>query len=240
MNGGAFTSQAERTRDVVGTFGSGNFEPYDNALRRGSGMLRLHESTAGIKHADARPERIDVERFLAPADEGDLEAIAHIDGPVLDVGCGPGRIMRAAIGSGHLALGIDVSPVAVEIARDQGLPVLLRSVFDPLPAEGTWATVLLFDGNIGIGGDPSALLERCAQLVLDKSRGRILVETHPDPEYDTTISGIIVDEFDRESLPFPWAGVGAVALRSYASAAGLVLVREWVCHERVFAEYIRP
>jgi len=249
VNGGSLASPAERIRDVAlsdvaiseaaATFGAGNLEPYDNALRRGSGMLRLHEATAGIRRADARPARIDVERFLAPADHGDIEAIAHIHGPVLDIGCGPGRIVKAAIGSGHLTLGIDVSSVAIGIARDQGLPVLRRSVFEPIPAEGRWATALLFDGNIGIGGDPVALLERCAQLVLDEGRGRILVETHPDPEHHTTISGIIVDEFERESLPFPWAEVGVVALRSCAAAAGLILVREWFCGSRAFAEYAR-
>ena len=39
-----------------------------------------------------------------------------------------------------------------------GGPALRRSVFDPLPGEGRWGTALLLDGNIGIGGDPRALL----------------------------------------------------------------------------------
>ena len=41
-----------------------------------------------------------------------------------------------------------------------GGPALVRSVFETLPGEGRWDTVLLMDGNIGIGGDPAALLGR--------------------------------------------------------------------------------
>jgi hypothetical protein len=57
-------------------------------------------------------------------------------------------------------LGVDVSPAAVARAKGAGGAVLRRSVFDRLPAEGRWGTALLADGNIGIGGDPHALLRR--------------------------------------------------------------------------------
>ena len=96
-------------------------------------------------------------RLARLADATDDAAIRTAQGPVLDVGCGPGRMLRAAALQGHLVLGIDVAPAAVRLARGQGLPVLLRSVFDRLPGMGRWGTALLMDGNIGIGGDPSAL-----------------------------------------------------------------------------------
>ncbi|MEO6117356.1 MAG: SAM-dependent methyltransferase, partial [Pseudolysinimonas sp.] len=120
----------------------------------------------------------------------------------------------------------------------QGLPVLRRSVFHDLPAEGTWGTALLIDGNIGIGGDPESLLARCAQLVRSDG-GRVLVETHPDPSRDRAFDGIVVDDLRRESMPFPWAEVGAIPLRDHAHRAGWRLVREWMTHERAFAEYAR-
>jgi SAM-dependent methyltransferase len=236
MNGGQLSRQAERAAPA--SFGAGNGEPYDHALRRGHGTLHLHRVTGGIRRTDAGVWRIDVERFLAPADAGDLAAIANIDGPVLDIGCGPGRMVKAAIDQGHLTLGIDVSTAAVSIARDQGLPVMRTSVFDPIPAEGTWGTVLLFDGNIGIGGDPRALLERCWQLL--RPGGRILIETHADPDRDVTISGVLVDDFQRASLPFPWTEVGSRSLRADASAAGLAVTREWTAAGRSFVEYERP
>ena len=40
----------------------------------------------------------------------------------------------------------------------RGVTFLERSVFDRVPGAGRWRTALLLDGNIGIGGDPVALL----------------------------------------------------------------------------------
>ncbi len=164
--------------------------------------------------------------------------LAEARGPVLDIGCGPGRFVHAAIMAGHMTLGIDISSTAVRIAQDHGLPVLCRSVFQDLPGEGTWGSALLIDGNIGIGGDPTALLVRCADLVRADD-GRVLVETHPESDRDRIFAGTLVDDLQGESLPFPWAEVGAVALRGYASDAGLALSREWASHGRSFAEYAR-
>ena len=56
--------------------------------------------------------------------------------------------------------------------------MLQRSVFDRLPGERRWGTVLLLDGNIGIGGDPVRLLRRCADLV--RPRGQVLAEVGRD------------------------------------------------------------
>lgn len=187
----------------------------------------------------AGSSRLDVERFLAAADADDAEAVTGATGPVLDIGCGPGRLVHAAIMAGHLALGIDISPTAVEIAQENGLPVLRRSVFHALPAEGTWGTALLIDGNIGIGGDPEALLARCAELVRAEG-GRVRVETHPDPLRDRRFQGVIVDELRRESLPFPWAEVGASSLRGHARRTGWELSRQWTARGRTFAEFVRP
>lgn len=228
------------SREPVNTadFGAGAHAPYDHALRDPDRRLYLHISQDLIAD-DATTERVllDVDRFLAAADDGDAAAMHSVTGPVIDIGCGPGRIVRAAIMAGHLALGIDVSAAAVEIAQERGLPVLCRSVFHDLPSEGTWGTALLFDGNIGIGGDPQALLERCAQLMLADGTGRVLVETHPDAARDRIFEGVVVDDLARASLPFPWAEVGSIALRRYAERAGLRLVREWSHQSRFFAEY---
>lgn len=139
---------------------------------------------------------------------------AAATGPVLDIGCGRGRFVHAAIMGGHLTLGIDVSESAVRIAQEHGLPVLCRSVFQELPGEGTWGTALLLDGNIGIGGDPVALLRRCAELVRDDD-GRILVEA---PRGGRATAG---------------------TLHRYAAAAGLVACRVWSTRGRSFAEYAR-
>jgi SAM-dependent methyltransferase len=218
-----------------GAFGSGGHQPYDLALRDTSVTLYLREADDA---SFASTARLEIERFLGAADADDAELLSGAVGPVLDVGCGPGRLVHAAIMAGHLALGIDISPTAVAIAQEHGLPVLRRSIFDGLPAEGTWGTALLVDGNIGIGGNPEALLARCAELV-DSEGGRVLVETHAEPTRDRAFDGVVVDDLSRESLPFPWAEVGAAALRHHARRTGWHLSREWTSRGRAFAEYER-
>ena len=61
--------------------------------------------------------------------------------------------------------GVDSSATAVEMTRQRGGTAIHRDVFAPLPAEGSWAQVLLTDGNIGIGGDPVQTLRRAAALL---------------------------------------------------------------------------
>ncbi|REJ04153.1 class I SAM-dependent methyltransferase [Microbacterium bovistercoris] len=214
-----------------GHFGAGGDAPYDVALRSGGGSLQL------VEHDGPTGSPVEIGRFLAAADAADDSVVDRARGTVLDVGCGPGRMVRAAIVAGHLTLGLDVSAAAVDHATAQGLPVLRRSVFDPLPREGEWDTVLLIDGNIGIGGDPGALLERCATLLAPG--GSILAELHEDGDRDRGFLARLVDAGGRTSSPFPWHEVGRRALLGYAGRAGLGVQERWVSSGRVFARLRR-
>jgi SAM-dependent methyltransferase len=154
-----------------------------------------------------------------PADEVLLE---HCDAATLDVGCGPGRLTAALADRGVPALGVDVAAVAVAMARRRGAMVLRRDVFEPLPREGGWPRVLLADGNIGIGGDPYALMCRLATLL--SPGGRAVVEVAP-PGHGLQCRRIRL-EVDGPHGPrcsgwFPWATVGAEAVRAVSEAAGL-------------------
>ncbi|WP_226530978.1 class I SAM-dependent methyltransferase [Microbacterium paraoxydans] len=212
-------------------FGAGGDAPYDFALRNGGGVLRLIELGEGTEH------RVEVGRFLSAADAADDSVITRIRGPVLDVGCGPGRILHAAIVAGHLGLGVDVAISAVEHAREQGLPALHRSVFDPLPQEGSWGTLLLLDGNIGIGGEPDVLLARCGQIVAPG--GRVIVEVDPHPTRDRGYQATVVDIDGRSSSPFPWYEIGATALRDRVDGTGLQIVETWTLSGRAFVSLTR-
>lgn len=212
-------------------FGAGGDAPYDVALRNGGGVLRLVEVAAGGER------RVEIGRFLAAADAADDSVISRIRGPVLDVGCGPGRILHAAIRSGQLSLGVDVSRTAVEHARERGLPALQLSVFDALPQEGAWESLLLLDGNIGIGGSPAVLLERCAEIITPL--GSILVEVDPDPEADRGFVATVVDDDGRSSSAFPWYDIGAAALRRRLHGSALDLVESWTVSGRAFVRLRR-
>jgi SAM-dependent methyltransferase len=225
----------DRAAARVRTFGSGGGEPYARALRDSGEVLFL--SLASDGDGDGRDEVMDISRWSADADAVDASILADAAGPVLDIGCGPGRMVRAAMDVGLGALGIDVSPTVVELAAGQGLPVLHRSVFERLPREGGWGTLLLLDGNIGIGGDAAALLKRCGDLLDD--RGALVVETHPDPARDRTFEGTVQDGQGHASDPFPWAQVGRDAVARMAGDAGLDLVQCWETEGRSFCRLVR-
>lgn len=206
--------------------------PYEQALRMPSGPLMLHDAV------QARITRVDIDRFLGAPAEPERRLIEGLAGPVLDIGCGPGRMLHAALSAGLRALGVDISPAAVEIAHARGLPAVHGSVFDPLPDEGQWGAALLLDGNVGIGGDPAALLARCAALL--RPGGRIVVETHAERHRDRRFHGVLSNADGVRSAPFPWAEVGRRALRRYAEVARVARVREWTDEGRSFAEYVTP
>lgn len=211
------------------TFGAGGDEPYAEALRRNDMVELILTKQA---NDESRSMMMDVARWNARADEVDLTLLRSATGPLLDVGCGPGRMVQAAMGVGLEALGLDISPAAITIARAAGLPVLEGSVFDAVPGAGTWQTVLLVDGNIGIGGDVRSLLRRCAELVAPE--GEIVVELHADRDMDSVYSGQLVGTDGGVSESFPWAQIGINPMVGVAADLGLRFRQAWELGGRTF------
>jgi SAM-dependent methyltransferase len=212
------------------TFGAGGSEPYARALRSDDeNPLYLLEV---LPEAAPRSTTMDFARWNDAADQVDLHLLASVLGPVLDIGCGPGRMVQAALDLGLDALGIDVSSTVVELARHHGLPVFEGSVFERLPNEGGWQTVLLVDGNVGIGGDVDALLDRCHELLTPT--GEIVVELHPDNDRDRTYTCRLVDSGGGHSEPFPWAEIGLTRITERAFLRGFALRQAWSSEDRSF------
>jgi hypothetical protein len=184
---------------------------------------------AVIEHEDGRTERLPVDQWR-DGRPGDDALLGRCQGPTLDIGSGPGRLTVALAERGLPALGIDVTPYAVEMTRAAGGMALLRDVFDRIPGAGRWQTVLLADGNIGIGGDPPALLRRVAAL-LDRT-GRAIVELG-----DTTrTERLRLRDGERAGDWFRWAHLDAGAVGACAAEAGLTVTTIWTEAARCFAE----
>ena len=211
----------------------GALAPYESALVADSGpTLALHA-------ADGTVVALEVARWLAPTDACDETVLDRCAGPVLDVGCGPGRFVSALTERGVAALGVDIAETAVALARRKGLAAMVRSVFSDLPGEGRWPTVLLMDGNIGIGGDPARLLRRISRLLAPG--GRLIVETPDGIEYDEVLD-VRFTEHGRPVGPvFTWARVGTAALAGYAEANGYSVGESWAGDGRRFTVLVpRP
>jgi SAM-dependent methyltransferase len=168
--------------------------------------------SAVLRRADGDVIDLDVARWHDDADADEVELLARVPDPVLDIGCGPGRAVAALAARGRLALGIDREPRAVAAALERGATALERSVFDPLPGEGRWGAALLLDGNIGIGGDPVRLLARVHDLL---APGGCLLAEVLAPHVASEPVTVRV-EVGRGQAPGPWFRWARVSARDAA------------------------
>jgi SAM-dependent methyltransferase len=191
-------------------------------------VLRLRDGTA---------LPLPLDRYLGPPDETDLALLGRVRGPVLDVGCGPGRHLHALLARGVFALGVDLSPAAVELATGRGARAVAGSVFGDLPGAGSWRTALLLDGNVGIGGGPARLLARIRALL--REDGELLVELG-GPEEPTEAMLVRIETDDEISSWFPWAKVSVSHVEGVAGPAGFEVHSQWAVGSRWFARLRRP
>lgn len=216
LPGHGSTADGDGGRNLIG-------ELYEQAL---AGL-----AAPDVEHADGRLCPLLAQRWLTIR-PGDQSLLDRCTGPTLDVGAGPGRLTVALAERGIPALAVDVTPHAVTMARSSGALALQRDVFGYLPGTGRWATVLLADGNIGIGGDPAALLRRAASLL--KPDGEVVVEVGAPGTANRR-------ELVRLRTPeaaggwFPWAWTATDRIGPLGHEAGLATTEIWSDAGRWFA-----
>ena len=97
-----------------------------------------------------------------------------VRGRVLDLGCGAGRVGLHLQSHGHEVVGIDVSPLAVAVARRRGLSdVRLGTLDDAVRAGERFDTILLLGNNLGLlAGERQGrrLLRKLARVATDGGR----------------------------------------------------------------------
>lgn len=197
------------------SFGQGSAEPYARALSAGQGNLSVLDISGTVPAVHYR-----VQDWLIRANAFERSLLQGAHGPLLDIGCGPGRMLVAAEELGLAAYGVDSNPLAVAHARSQGATVFEQSIFDPLPGE--FQTLLLLDGNIGIGGNPQALLGHLRSISMPGAK--LLVETDALAQLEVRYQAVLVDADGHSSATFDWARLGAEPLHRHAVASGWTLL----------------
>ncbi len=184
-----------------------------------------------LRLSDGRVLPLPVARWAGPVDAADESLMVRARGPVLDIGCGPGRLTAALHRRGVEVLGLELVESIPVLARAAGAPLLLGNVFGDVPRAGEWGSVLLADGNIGIGGEPVRLLRRARELL--HPGGSVLCELHVGravPSGQVRLEGL-----GTTSAWFSWAMLGRRGLPEAAAAAGLAVEETWSAQGRRFA-----
>ena len=125
--------------------------------------------------------------FTAYKDWWEIEkrAMRFVRGRVLDIGCGAGRHSLHFQGKGLDVLGIDISPLAVEVCKLRGLRrAQVLSISQVSSKLGTFDTILMMGHNFGLFGSfegARRLLGKFHRITHDRSR---IVASVRDP-YDT-------------------------------------------------------
>jgi 2-polyprenyl-3-methyl-5-hydroxy-6-metoxy-1,4-benzoquinol methylase len=113
--------------------------------------------------------------YLAPYKKWpqfERQAIRLAKGKVLDIGCGGGRVLLHIQERGLEAVGIDISPLALELCRRRGAKdVRLLSIRKLSRKTGIFDTIVMYGNNFGLFGNP-----RRAKWLLKKFYGM----TSPD------------------------------------------------------------
>jgi SAM-dependent methyltransferase len=144
---------------------------------RGGTDPEILERDDGFIDAGAGPEV-----YLAPFDSWpavERQAMRLARGPVVDVGCGAGRVGLHLQDRGVDVTGIDVSAMAVRACRIRGLRRAERvSAAQLTPRLPEFQTVVLFGNNFGMFGDPTGTRRTLAAWAgAAGKRTRILAES---------------------------------------------------------------
>jgi SAM-dependent methyltransferase len=101
-------------------------------------------------------------------------AMRFVRGRVLDVGVGAGRVALHLQERGHEVVGIDNSPLAVEVARRRGVKDARLLPFVQIgPDLGVFDTVVMMCNNFGLFGSAAGakrMLRRLSRLTSDGAR----------------------------------------------------------------------
>lgn len=160
-------------KPVEDAFGQGVYDFY-----QGERVIEIIERDDGYIGASGGPAAYfsEVEDWA----ENVTAVLPLIQGRVLDVGCGPGRVSLYLQNQGFEVVGIDNSPLAINTAQLRGVQDtrLLSITAASRKKLGIFDTIVMFGNNFGLFGNPKRakwLLRRFYGMTSEN--GRILAES---------------------------------------------------------------
>ena len=121
-----------------------------------------------------------------------------IEKSVLDVGCGNGRCMKYFQENGIEAVGIDISPLAIEASKMFRVRnCMVMDALDLKFPENSFDTVALFSNGLGLCGVEGSkkMLHGLSRVVKPKG---LMVASSRDPKITTNPSHLVYHEKNRE------------------------------------------
>ena len=111
------------------------------------------------------------------------KAMKNIKGPVLDVGCGVGRVGDYVKSQGLEYYGIDLSPLAVEMCHRRGHKNVFAMSADNINLDRSdFRTVVLFGNNFGIMGQPKGVVKMLKGFLRITADDAVVLAGSIDPE----------------------------------------------------------
>ena len=126
------------------------------------------------------------------------KAVEYARGRVLDVGCGAGRHALYLQRKGHEVVGIDDSPLAIQVCKARGLADARVLRFSQIgPKLGTFDTVIMLGNNFGLFASATRAKRLLKRLnAMTSQDARIIAESR-DPYQTTEPSHLAYHERNR-------------------------------------------
>src|SRR4030042_2536813 len=163
-------------KDYQDAFGHEISDCFNDEKRRRS-IMEIVERDDGYIDVHGGPVRYLSEYKKWPSHY--KKAMRYARGRVLDIGCGAGRHALYLQGKGLDAVGIDNSPLAIEVCKQRGLKDARVISINQISARlGIFDTVLMMGNNFGLFGSfegARRLLKKLDKITSPK--GRIIAET---------------------------------------------------------------
>ncbi len=202
-------------------------------MTRPTTKLNAHElesvARLTLQHYDDRAERFREGTLGHDVSQNITTLLQQIEGnppaAILDLGCGPGRDLRAFAELGHAAIGLDGSPSFVAMARQEGCEVWEQNFLAlDLPDsrfDGIFANASLF--HVPSQELPRVLLELHATL---KPRGVLFSSNPRGHNEEGWYHGRYAVYHDLETWRRFMFEAGFIELAHYYRPAGLPLERQ--------------